>query len=79
MGLIAEIPSGCFQIQIGPKMRGTKLCNGLIFNGEAWSSVSDRDIERLEQVDLSFIRSLTGAHSETVKEFLYLELKILKP
>ena len=79
MGLISEIPSGCLRIQIGLKMRETKLCNGLIFNGEAWSSISDKDIERLEQVDLSLIRSLTGAHSETVKEFLYLELKILKP
>ena len=78
MGLISEIPSGWLRIQIGLKMRETKLCNGLIFNGEAWSSVSERDIERLEQVDMSLIRSLTGAHSKTVKEFLYLELKILK-
>ena len=78
MGLISEIPSGCLRIQIGLKMRETKLCNGLIFNGEAWSSISDKDIERLEQVDLSLIRSLTGAHSKTVKEFLYLELRILK-
>ena len=78
MGLISEIPSGSFRIQIGLKLRETKLCNGLIFNSEAWSSLSERDIERLEQVDLSLIRSLTGAHSKTVKEFLYLELKILK-
>jgi hypothetical protein len=40
--------------------------------------LSERGIERLEQVDLSLIRSLTGAHSKIVKEFLYLELKILK-
>ena len=78
MGLISEIPSGTFRIQIGLKQRETKVCNGLIFNSEAWSSVSERDIERLEQVDFSLIRSLTGAHSKTVKEFLYLELKILK-
>ena len=36
-------------------------------------------MDRLEQVDLSLIRSLTQSHSKTVKEFLYLELGIKKP
>ena len=79
MGLVSEIPSGSFRIQIGLKMRETKLCNNLLFSGEAWSSISERDMDRLEQVDLSLIRSLTGSHSKTVKEFLYLELGIIKP
>ena len=78
MSPISDIPSGSFRIQIGLKLRETKLCNGLIFNSEAWSSVSDRDIERLVQVDLSLIRSLPGAHSKTVNDFLFLELNILK-
>jgi hypothetical protein len=33
---------------------------------------------RLEQVDLSYLRGLTGSHSKTVSDFLYLELGILK-
>ena len=78
MSPISDIPSGSFRIQIGLKLRETKLCNGLIFNSEAWSSLSERDIERLEQVDLSLIRSLPGAHSKTVNDFLFLELNILK-
>ena len=36
-------------------------------------------MKRLEQVDLSLIRSLTGSHSKTVKEFMYLELGLIKP
>ena len=32
---------------------------------------------RLEQVDLSFLRGLTGSHARTTSEFYYLELGIL--
>ena len=33
----------------------------------------------LQQVDLSLVRSLTGSHSKTAKEFMYLELGLIKP
>ena len=62
MGLISEIPSGWLRIQIGLKMRETKLCNGLIFNGEAWSSVSERDIA------LSDLNRLTCPSLEALQE-----------
>ena len=59
------------------KLRETKLCNGSLYNGEAWSSISDRDMSRLQQVDLSFLRGLTCSHARTTSEFYYLELGIL--
>ena len=77
MGLISEVTTTNFRTQIGLKLRETKLCNGSLHNGEAWSSISDRDMSRLEQVDLSFLRGLTGCHSKTASEFYYLELGIL--
>ena len=79
MGLVSEIPPGIFRLQIGLRMRETKLCNNLLYSGEAWSSISEQDMGRLKQVDLSLIRSLTGSHSKTVKEFMYLELGLIKP
>ena len=77
MGLISEVTTTNFRTQIGLKLRETKLCNGSLHNGEAWSSIYDRDMSRLEQVDLSFLRGLTGSHSKTASEFYYLELGIL--
>ena len=59
-------------------MRETKLCNGLPYNAEAWSHISDRDMVRLEQVDLSLVKGLIDARSKTVHIFVYLELGILK-
>jgi hypothetical protein len=61
MGLISEVTSSDFRVQIGLKLRESKLCSGLLCNSEAWSRRSERDMTRLEQVDLSFLRGLTGA------------------
>ena len=78
LGILNEVPTGTLRTQIGLKMRETKLCNNLLYNAEAWSYISDRDMSRLEQVDLSFLKSLVGARSKTVNIFVYLELGILK-
>jgi hypothetical protein len=77
MGLLSEVSAGNFRTLIGLKLRETKLCNGSLYNGEAWSFISVRDMARLEQVDLSFLRGLTGSHARTTSEFYYLELGIL--
>ena len=78
MRLISEVTSIDFRIQIGLKFRESKLCSRLLCNSEAWSSISERDMTRLEQVDQSFLRGLTGSHAKTVSEFLYMELGVLK-
>ena len=51
LGILNEVPTGTLRTQIGLKMRETKLCNNLLYNAEAWSSISDRDMSRLEQVE----------------------------
>ena len=77
MRLISEVTSTDFRIQIGLKLRESKLCSRLLCNSEAWSSISERDRTRLEQVDQSFLRGLTGSHAKTVSEFLYIKLGVL--
>ena len=49
-GILSELPQNC-HIKIGMKLREAKIHNGILFNSEAWSNVSDADMERLEQVD----------------------------
>ena len=46
------------KIGIGLKMREAKLLNGMMYSNEAWSKISDSELVRLEQVDLSLLRSL---------------------
>ena len=49
------------------------LLNGILFNSEAWHSLSLSEIKTLESVDEQLLRGLVKAHSKTPLEFLYLE------
>ena len=79
VGLLAEIPSGKYRTQIGLQLRESKLVNGMLFNSEAWSSITDREMLRMEQVDFSLMRALMGgSHSKCPLEYYLLELGLLK-
>ena len=71
--LVSEIPLGSYKIDMGLKLRQAMLQNGTLFNSEAWHSVKDNEIEALERVDESLLRSLLQAHSKVPLEFLFLE------
>ena len=60
------------KVEIGLIMRDAKLINGMIYSIEAWSKLSDREVNRLEQVDMSLLRGLVEAHSKCSKAFILL-------
>ena len=49
--------------------------NGVLFNSEAWHSVTTTDIAILEKVDEALLRGILLAHSKIPLEALYLETK----
>ena len=60
------------------KLREALLCNSMLLNSEAWSDLKEIQIEKMEVVDRSLLRSLVEAHSKTPKEFLYMEVGVMK-
>ena len=40
------------RLEVGLQLRDTKLHNGILYNSEAWSNIRDKDVERIEQVDV---------------------------
>jgi hypothetical protein len=75
-GFLSEMPWQ-HRLEVGLKMRESKLCNGILFSTEAWSSISDRDMDRLEQVDLALLKQLVDGHSKCSKVFYYLEFGVI--
>ena len=75
-GILSEMPDSR-KVEIGLRMREAKLINGMIYSSEAWSKISDSELVRLEQVDMSPLRSLTEGHSKTSKAFVFLEFGVL--
>ena len=65
------------RLEVGLKMRESKLCNGILFSTEAWSSILNRDMDRLEQVDLALLKQLVDGHSKCSKVFYYLEFGLI--
>ena len=75
-GTLTEMPSQ-HRFEVGLKMRESKLCNGMLFSTEAWSTISDKELDRLEQVDLSLLKQLVDGHSKCTKVFYYLEFGVI--
>ena len=71
--ILYEIPLGRFKMEIGLKLRQAMLLNGILYNSEAWHSVTEVELRQLETVDEHLLRALVKGHSKTPLEFLYLE------
>ena len=71
--IINEVPLGRYKLEIGLQLREAMLINGLLYNSEAWHSVTDQDISGLEKIDEALLRFLVGSHAKTPLEILYLE------
>ena len=67
-----------YRVQIGLQLRESILVNGMLYNSEAWSSISNKELVRIEQVDYSLLRALQGGHSKCGTEYLLLEFGVLK-
>ena len=78
MGLMGEVELGANKMETGLLLRKAILTSGLLFSAEAWSSVTDSGIQRLEQVDSALLRSLVNCHSKTANILYHLETGTLK-
>ena len=54
-----------------------QTCNGMLFSTEAWSSISDKEMDRMEQVDVALLKTLIKGHSKCNKAFYYLEFGVI--
>ena len=73
IAILDEIPLGRFKMEIGLKLRQAMLLNGILYNSEAWHSLSETEVRIFETVDEHLLRSLVKGHAKTPLEFLYLE------
>ena len=78
MGILGEVETGGHRIEAGLLLRKAILTNSLLFSAEAWSTVTDSEIHRLEQVDSALLKSLVNGHSKTPLIFHHLETGTLK-
>ena len=65
LSILSEVPLGKYKIYIALILRQAMLINGMLQNSEAWSDLTIKDIELLEEVDEFLLRSVFDAPSKT--------------
>ena len=71
--LLTDMPFGKRRLEIGLMLRNAMFVNGVLFNSEAWGSISQKHIEEIETIDRTLLKFIIGAHAKTPSELLYLE------
>ena len=74
MSILEDICFGKHYFEVAMVLRNALLISSLLTNAEAWYNLSNTEIEELEKVDESLLRSVLKCPVSTPKEMLYLEL-----
>ena len=64
---------GPFYFEVALILRRSHLLSSILTNSEAWYGVRDAEIEKLEQVDETYLRKVLEVGTSCPKEMLYLE------
>ena len=75
--LLGDLPVGNLRVQIGLTLMHAWLINGILFNSEAWHSITAEQLNQLVDIDKYLLRGLVGAHSKVPLEHIYLDLAVL--
>ena len=78
MGILSTVDMGVHKVEAGLMLRQAILINSMFFTAEVWSGLTEKHLARMEVVDSSLLRRLTGGHSKSALEFNHLETGTLK-
>ena len=67
--ILNEISYGYQYIEIGLVHRESTLLSKILLSAESWHNLFLYQIEKLEEVDLSYFKQLFNSHSKTATEF----------
>ena len=51
LAILEEVPLGKHKIEIGLLLRQSLFLNGILFNSEAWSDITEKDVSDIEKID----------------------------
>jgi hypothetical protein len=71
--ILSDIPLGKYRTEMGLELRHAWFLNGVLFNSEVWTGISENDLNDLAVIDHKILRLITGAQSKVNTEMLYLE------
>ena len=76
-GFMRETSLGCHTLSTFLLLHQAILLSSMLFNSQAWSGVTEKNIKSLSVIQLRFLKKMMGVRRATSNAFLYLELGIL--
>jgi hypothetical protein len=77
LNILEGIPFGKLYFQVAILLRNSLLVSSMLCNSEAWFDLTDAELNLLETVDLTLLRSILKAPKSTPKEMIFLELGLV--
>ena len=77
LNILEGIPFGKLYFQVAILLRNSLLVSSMLCNSEAWFDLTDSELNLLETVDLTLLRSILKAPKSTPKEMFFLELGLV--
>ena len=77
LSICNEVTMGMSFVSVALVMHNAVVLATMIFNSQSWSNLSQKDVRRLEVVQLRYLKRIVRAPSSTCNAFVFLELGIL--
>ena len=76
-GFMREVQIGIHTVSVFLLLHNAIFMAGLIFNAQAWSNLTDKNVERITTIQLKFLKKIMTAKQATSNSFVFLEMGIL--
>lgn len=76
-GLMREASLGTHTLSVYLLLHNAIFISSVIFNSEAWSNVTEKNIATLTTIQLRYLKKMMDVRQATTNAFMYLELGIL--
>ncbi len=76
-GFMREICLGVHTLSVYRLLHNSIFLQGILFNSQAWSNLTERDIKKIAVVQRKFLRRMMGVKQAAANSFLHLELGVL--
>ena len=77
--ILSEASLGRHYIQMGLLLRDTNIINSMLFSAESWYGITKEQVEKIQDIDIAFMKKILKGHSKTAKEAFYLETGKIPP
>ena len=76
-GFMRETQLGRHTISVHILLHNTIFIQSILFNAQAWSNMTERNMEKITSVQLKFLKKIMGVKQATTNSFTYLEMGVM--